>query len=448
MRYLLALLIFVLTVANVFDWTLSLAPGLSIKNAVMYLILLALAGRFAVRGGLRMELPQLHLWLGILIAYATLSWLVVGVVVQYTSYTLLSSGIDLKGNLLDIVLIFVMYLYGTRTLGDATFVLKCLLLTVSAANAIAIGNVTGLFEIGVTVIGTGFNEGGRVFGAFGHANETAALTACLLPAYVAATLSSRGVARIFWALAGTATATVLIMTGSRGAFVGLALAAVFGTYVCRAIISWRRAATLALILAPLAVATVAFTSLMFGGVLEHRVVAMILNPDPRGEDRTYIWMQPLAMMMAHPVTLFTGFGWAAYDVMGFTYVAHNHYLLLWFELGIIGLGCYLLAMVQIVITARRAANNAPEDTARYLIAFIYGTFALSGAIFFTLLFKPWPYIWIYNGLTMRMALIALQTAKPNAPNERRGANTVSSLPAVARPAASRLSATQPPGGCP
>ena len=78
MRYLLALLIFFLTTIDVFGWTLSLAPGLSVKNAILYLIMLALAARIVVRGGIRLELPQVHLWFGVLIAYATLTWLAAG----------------------------------------------------------------------------------------------------------------------------------------------------------------------------------------------------------------------------------------------------------------------------------------------------------------------------------------------------------------------------------
>ena len=150
MRYLLALLIVVLTTIDVFGWTLSLAPGLSVKNAILYVILLALTARFVVRGGMRMELPKVHLWFGVLIVYATLTWLVVGLILRYKSYTLVGSGIDLKANLLDNAVVFALYLYGTQTLGDTKFVLKCILLAVTAANAIAIGNVAGLFDIGIT----------------------------------------------------------------------------------------------------------------------------------------------------------------------------------------------------------------------------------------------------------------------------------------------------------
>ena len=240
MRFLLALLIFALTAIDIFGWTQSLGPGLSVKNAILYMILLGLAARFVARGGIRLELPQIHLWFGILIGFAMLSWLVTAILIRYRFYSLRTSAIDLKAFLLDNAVVFAVYLYGTRTLSDARFLLKCMLLAVTVANVVAIGNVAGLFDIGITKVGETGNLTGRVFGAFGHANETAALIVCLLPAYVAAALSSAGVARWLWAVAGIVSATPMVMTGSRGAFVGLALGVVFGLYVCRSIISWRR----------------------------------------------------------------------------------------------------------------------------------------------------------------------------------------------------------------
>lgn len=442
MRFLLALLIFFLTTIDVFGWTLSLAPGLSVKNAILYLIMLALAARIVARGGIRPELPKVHLWFGVLIAYATLTWLAAGLLLRYQSYTLVSSGIDLKAFLLDNAIVFAMYLYGTRTLQDAKFLLKCILLAVSAANAIAIGNATGLFQIGITTIGTEGNLNGRVFGAFGHANETAALTVCLLPAYVAAAFSSRGMARLFWALAGAVSATLMIMTGSRGAFVGLALAVVVGSYLCRSIISWRRAAALLVILGTVAVPVLALAGIKFGGILTERVTELILSPGTSSDERLYIWRPILDKMMANPVTLITGFGWDSYDVMGFVYNVHNHYLALWFELGIIGLASYLLLVFQLLITARRAAEHAPDETTRYLIAFIYGIVGLSGTVFFSQLFKPWLYIWIYSGLTMRTAVIALHAAQSTAPNERRAATQIGSPSGVTRGGGPRLPATR------
>ena len=414
MRYLLALQIFVLTAIDVFDWTQSLAPGLSVKNASFYVLLLALAAQLVVRGGIRLELPKLQMWFGLLITYATLTWLIVALTINYKFYTLLDSGIDLKGRLLDNALVFLLYFYGTRTVADARFVLKCVLLAVSAANAIAIGNVLGLFQIGVTEVGTGLLSG-RVFGAFGHANETAALIVCMLPAYVAASLSSAGVARWFWASAGAVSAGMMLMTGSRGAFVGLTLGVIFGSWLCRSVISWRRATALVIVLLAVAIPLIALVSIEFGhGILAERVTDMLLNPGTSSDGRAYIWRPVVDRMMASPVTLITGFGWDAYDVMGFFFAPHNQYLLLWFELGIIGLACYLMLIRELVITARRATENASDETGRYLIAFIYGILALSGALFFAQLFRPWLYIWTYSGLMMRIALLAPQTSKAHA----------------------------------
>jgi O-antigen ligase len=420
LRYLLALLIVVMTTIDVSGWTLSLAPGLSAKNALIYVILLTLVAQFVARGGMRMELPKVHLWFGILIAYATLTWLVAGILMQYKGYTLLSGVMSLKANLLDSALVFVLYLYGTRSLKDAKFLLKCMLLAVTAANVFAIGNFIGLFHVGETPVGTTGNIAGRVYGAFGHANETAMLIACLLPASIAVALSSPPVARLFWALASAVSATLLVLTGSRGGFVGVTLGVAFGSYICRSLISWRRAAMLAATLTAVAVPILVLVSLKFSGVLQQRVVEMFMNPGTSSDERTYIWIPILNKMMANPAALITGFGWGSYfAVTGFTFATHNHYLLLWFELGVIGLGSHLMLIGLLVATARRAAAIASDDTARYLIAFIYGILAMSFAVTFSLLFKPWLYIWIYIGITMRMAVIAMQTGQPGVRNQHR-----------------------------
>jgi O-antigen ligase len=148
-----------------------------------------------------------------------------------------------------------------------------------------------------------------------------------------------------------------------------------------------------------------------GGVLFHRITEMILNPGAE-DDRTAIWGPVLDRMTATPLSLITGFGFGAYDSMGFPHPTHNHYLMLWFELGILGVVSFVMMLRELVLNALRAAKQASDETARYLIAFVYGIIALSGAIFFTQLFHPWFYIWAYAGLTMRMAVTAMQTAQP------------------------------------
>jgi O-antigen ligase len=438
-RYLLAILMFFLTAADIFGWTQSLAPGMSVKNALIYLILLGLAGRFVVRGGIRLELPQVHLWFGVLIAYAIFTWLAAGIIIQYKSYSILNTGIDLKANLIDNLVIFVLFLYGTRSLADAKFLLKSILLAVTLANAIAIGNAAGWFNIGYTIVGGEGNLAGRVHGAFGHANETGALCVCLLPALVAATMSARNmISRLIWAGATLVSFALMVMTGSRGAFVGLVCGAVLATYVCHRIVSWRRAGIFAAVMVLVAVPLLALVALKFNGIMSDRVLQMVLDPSTHGDERTYIWMPVIDRMMSQPITLLTGYGWDVYSVMGFFYVAHNHYLLLWFELGIIGLGSYLLLLRQLIITARRGAEQASGETARYLTAFVYGILALSAAVFFTLIFKPWLYVWAYTGLTMRMAIIATQTAKSTSKSKTASSRSPAARAAIApKPATAR-----------
>lgn len=430
MRYLLALLIILLTTADVFGWNLSLAPGVSVKNGMIYLILLALAARFVVRRGMHLELPRVHLWFGVLLAYATLTWLIAGVLIQYKAFDLRSSGFDLKILLYDNAVVAAMFLYGTRTLVDVEFVLKCLLLAVAAANAIAIGNVAGVFDIGVTVVGTEGNLLGRIYGAFGHANDTAALIVCLLPAYIAAAFSGGRVATVLWVLAGAASGALLFLTGSRGAFVALALTAILGSYLCRNLITWRRAAVLVVTLGALAAPLLALASMKFGDVLFHRITEMIVSPDAVN-DRTQIWRPVLEKMTATPVTLITGFGWGSYDAVGAPYPTHNYYLFLWFELGLIGVGSFLMLIRELMITAIGAARNASDETARYLIAFTYGIIGLAGTIFFTHS-PPWLYIYAYIGLTMRMAVLAARRVPAKIRNESRNAPAVRPSQAIAQ----------------
>src|SRR6202023_460286 len=113
--------------------------------------------------------------------------------------------------------------------------------------------------------------------------------------------------------------------------------------------------TLVVILGAVAVPVLALASVKFGGILTDRIMELILSPVTSSDERLYIWRPILDKMLANPVTLITGFGWDSYDVMGFFFNVHNHYLALWFELGIIGLASYLLVIVHLLITARRAA---------------------------------------------------------------------------------------------
>jgi hypothetical protein len=70
-----------------------------------------------------------------------------------------------------------------------------------------------------------------------------------------------------------------------------------------------------------------------------------------------------------------------------------------------------------VITARDAVAVAEEQDRRHLLAFIFGIMALAVAAFFTNIFGPWLYVWIYVGAMMRIAVQVLESAPASVPQE-------------------------------
>ena len=109
-------------------------------------------------------------------------------------------------------------------------------------------------------------------------------------------------------------------------------------------------------------------------------------------------------------SLITGFGWDAYNAMPFHFATHNHYLSVWFELGIPGLAAFVFILAYVIVMARKALD-APSTLMRpYLLGFLFGMFPLTIAIFFGNLVNPWPYVWLYIGIAMRAAVLALEAA--------------------------------------
>ena len=431
MRLMLMLLIGVLTVTDVFGLDSNLAPGLSAKNFVMYMLGFVLILRVVVGGvKIKYELRSLHAAFLLLVGYAILTWLIAGLIIHYQSYKLLDSGITLKAGLADHFIIFLLYFYGTQSSEDARAIIKTLLLAVAFANAIAIVDAAAGLTIGVSTVGDEGEEAGRVFGAFGHANETAALTVCLLPAYAGMILYNKGVRRLLWIAVGAISTTLFFLNGSRGGFVGLLLGGLMGIFVCRQHLSARTVVKW-LVIAVIALVPIAWViHETVGGVLIERVTSTFLQLGARQEERTDIWLPGIYRMMEYPVTLFTGFGWDTWVSMGFLFVAHNHYLKLWFELGLVGLLSYLWVIRMAVGTALRAIPIGSEALRSELTAFIFGILMMSVAIAFTLIARPWPYIWAYVGVAMRLAINGLnqhkataqakQTVKPTAAGIRLG----------------------------
>jgi O-antigen ligase len=418
MRLMLSFVVFFLALSDIFAWQLSLAPGLSAKNAMLYVLAVVLIFKYAVQGGFRLELPGIYVCFAILIGYAILSMLNAALLVDYPRYHLFKSAIKLKSLWLDQLVFFAVFFFAIHSSRNALAMIKVLLLAVVIANGVAVLDALGVVQVGELVE----RQDGRVQGAMGESNQYGAFIALFLPALTnMALLQSRGVMRIAWLAGLFVSACALLMTVSRGAFVGMIVAGLWGAYLFRRHVSLGRIAAwaggaVALIIVTLGALGARYGTLLYERILQQSSTGM----EDASSGRSQIWTDLVTRMMETPLTLLTGFGWDVYGTMPFHYSAHNHYLSLWFNLGLVGLICGVLLLIQIARRARAAVDLATERYRWLLITFVVGTMALAVATFFVELYSPWIWFWAYGGLMMRIAVntrnaLPLRVALEDAP---------------------------------
>jgi hypothetical protein len=390
--------LFVLTTDGL-NIELSLLPGLSAKNLLIYMVAVFVVLRLVVGRESIMAAGKIQAAFLIQIFYALITLLVAALLVEYPRYDLIESAIKFKVQLLDPYIFFLVFLFGVRTADDAIKVIKGLLLGALLANGATILDALGFIDLGLRI-----REDGRTAGAMGESNQYAAFIVIFLPATIAAAVTSRGFMRLFWLGAALVNSFALVMTASRGGFMGIAMTCAVGAYLYRHLVSYSR--VMAWGLGALVLLVVVVSLSPYGGLLAERMIGQTGSGDlgEASSGRSDIWLTLLGKMIEFPVTFISGFGWDVYWSMPFTYSPHNHYLGLWFNLGLVGLftGVYLL--ITVTGSARRASLQAQPPYRGHLIAFVLGAVAVSTAVFFVDLYKPWNYFWMYGGLAMRLAL--------------------------------------------
>jgi O-antigen ligase len=407
MRWMFVLLVMLLITSDFLGHNPGLGPGLSVKNAMLYVIAMALMFRMALSGNFKLRLPGLHMAWGMWIGYAILTFLAAWLVIHYRSYDAVQSAIALKSDIIDSAIFCFAVFYGVQDEKDFRTVLVALMAAIGLSSVLTLTDLVGLSGLGTKVGETGA-EADRVFGAFGHANETGALLALMLPGVTAMTFSTRGFWRLFWLGCSAATAAVFILTVSRGAYVGIAVGYPIALLMVRRLIppgtiaKWAFAGVVLAVIGAIAIS-----------IVDPRAVASIadrvfgigsMGMSEASSGRTDIWMQALNEMMANPITLVTGFGWNVYSTMPTIFAMHNTYLDQWFNLGLLGVGVYVFIIYLTVKTAKQAAEEAQPPLRADLIAFVFGTLGLAVSVFFGNLYTSKPYIWMYTGLAMRGAM--------------------------------------------
>lgn len=413
MRLLFVLLISTLAASDILQTGMSLGPGLSVKNALLYPIALGVLFRMALTGRFRMRLPIVNAAFIVWITYALLSWIACVTVLHYPGYEPLATFINLKSGLFDSVLFFFVFFYGTEGEGDFHLFAKALTFWVSIANILTLADVAGVVHLGITVGSNGV-EADRVFGVFGHANDTAALIVCVLPMMVTVAMSSRGASRLFWYVGALASVAVMLLTVSRAAYVGVIVGYGAATWACRRHLPTSRIVNWTLIGATCIVVAAGLAAVLmpeFSQVISERLLSQSMSSSMTevSSGRTTIWATAISTMMSHPLTLLTGFGYRVYETM-FVLVTHNYYLDQWFGLGLIGLFSLLTVEYQVVATAVRAIAVASKPMRPYMISLAFGMLGLAVCIFFGNLDRPWSYVWVYVGFSLRAAADILERA--------------------------------------
>lgn len=404
---------FFLLTTEVLRWDLTITTGLSAKNLVIYMLATFLALRMVMARSSIMAAGPMQGAFIIQIGYAIVTWLLAALVIEYQGYDLVASGIKLKSQLIDYFIFFLVFLFGVHTIEDGLKVIKWILAGAIFANLCTLLDSAGLLDFG-------YRErlDGRTQGAIGESNQYAAYIILLLPGIIAAAIGSRGIRRFFWSCGVLISTIALFGTASRGGLVGVVFACAVGAYLYRQVISYSRVVSWAF--GALILLVVGLSLSDYGGLLTERVIGQTGNIDisEASSGRSEIWAGLLYTMFQNPITFITGFGWNVYWSMPFHYSPHNHYLALWFNLGLVGLatGCYLL--FSPIARARRASFIAEQPARGQLMAFVFGGLAISCAVFFVDLHTPWIYYWMYTGVVMRLVL-CVQESPAVAPEPER-----------------------------
>lgn len=379
---------------------LSLGPGLSLKNAILYVLFIALVLEFILgnRDPLKETWPLHAAWV-MLAFYATFTWLTIILLGLYRGYDNIVSFIGLKGQLVDLFLFLWVYMYGPKDTSKSIKVLLWLIALLVLVNLVTLIDFFNIPDLGII----SDREDGRITGPVREVNQYGAILIFVIPITVGLALSSSGALRLTFAF-GSALAVVLLgLTVSRGSYVGFAIGVLFSLYLVRDYI--RKEAIIKGGIAALVVITVAAVTVAVvnpeGFLGKFEIAGSSLDGISSG--RIDMWRRVLTKMSYWPFSFVIGYGWDAYrSLIGIYGDPHNTYILYWFNLGLVGLGLYLFIVTWIIRFTVTSLKYVSDELKPLVIGFLSGFLALHVAAFFVLIYTPWLFIWAITGTILRV----------------------------------------------
>jgi len=381
---------------------LTLGPGLSLKNAMLYLVFIALMLEFTIGSSdpLRETWGLSLAWL-LLVSYAVFTWLVIILLGVHRGYDGFSGFIALKAQLVDLFLFLLVYMYAPRDRSATLNLLRWLLTVLVIVNIVTLLDVFNIPDLGIITD----REDGRLTGPVNEVNQYGAILIFIIPITAGLAIASTGLLkRIF--LVGAFIAFVLLgLTVSRGSYLGLTVGGLWALYLVRNHVRGQAILKGSLL--------IGITLIVVAGAIAYQNPEGFLakfdfigsSLDRASSGRIDFWRQALTMMSDWPYSFVFGYGWDAYATLFLGYGdPHNTYLLYWFNLGIVGLGLYLFIVIWITRFAVLSLDSLSEDIKPIIIGFIMGFLALHVALFFVGLYASWLFIWAISGSVLRLLI--------------------------------------------
>ena len=406
MRFLLLILFVVMFLGDALGVNISLAPGLSTKNLLLYILFTWIAIEGSVTGNRRLQCMIVFVPFLLLVLYAVFSWLVVVLIVDYQNYSVLSSAIGLKSELADALLMLLVFFYGVTNTKDCIWLLRAIVWVFMLANFVTLADTFRLIDILVL----DENYEGRLQGFPGQPNKYGALLSFFFPATIALVLIETGLRRWVAVLGSIATLLCLVLTFSRGSYVGVIFGAVVGAFFLRKYVPLSLVGkTLTVVVLALVISGPVLFLSGYDEIFRDRFAMLGGSAHSVTTGRSTLWLRALLVMAREPMTFLIGYGWQAYDSFSeFRLSVHSVYLNYFFNLGIIGLTLFLTILAATCTNLRRGIASAEGAAKALIVGTTFALISVCGTTIFSEFYGAELLIWSFVGLALRVCVNSTQ----------------------------------------
>ena len=398
-RYLLIALYILAAAEATFDLALGIGLGLSLSNLLLYVLIFTILARAVLTtSDINIPLLGIHVAFGVFVAYALFSWALNGLFDP--TYPALKGLTTLKNEAVDNYLYVLVFFFGANNYEEAKRIFLFALHLIAIMTVLTVVDTSAVLDLGIM----SQDQDGRVEGPIGSSNQYGAFMAFFVPLFAAMAMGSKGVARLFWWFVFLCGFALLVATGSRGTYVAMLAAAVIGTKFISPFFDRRAIRRVALQMSAVLLVITVSVAVTNLDLLERRFEqSTSTSMDELSSGRTAIWRATVFVQAERPYTFIYGNGWNSHENSGIWKSAHNTYLLLLYELGIVGLILFIVVLTAVVRQVRVLVKRT-EDKERILMSGVaFGLFGVMIAILFLELYSPWFYVWSFLGMSLRIA---------------------------------------------